>query len=229
MHISNIAIKPDGRLEILLSESLNDDESICFGERLESDIWDVHYREFFPSHNGDNAYSFDASVLLPVFEYCNEKVLDLYILNRVTFRVTQIGIDLEKEFVDSVKGDTSLNVGKIECYYYKNGNGRLSVKAKFLPSYCFETSMFVGNDDISFKISSPIDGAIWMFARKSVSDATMRFDKFYLPPVKKSDQTPDSFLKRRDFLEISCRAEPSAGSLWQRLMVSFSRRALFQG
>ena len=105
MHISNLKIDSVGRLELLLSEKLNDDESICFGERLESDIWDIHYREFFLKHNGDNVYSFDASVILPVFEYCNEKVLDLYILNRATFRVTQLGIDLEKGFVDSFRDD----------------------------------------------------------------------------------------------------------------------------
>ena len=200
MHISNIKIDSVGRLELLLSEKLNDDESICFGERLESDIWDIHYREFFLKHNGDNVYSFDASVILPVFEYCNEKVLDLYILNRATFMVTQLGIDLEKGVVDSFRSETVLKVGKIGCHYYKNGSGRLSVKTRFAPVSGFETSMLVGNDEISFKISSPIDRAVWMFARKSVSDATMRYDKFYIPTVKARGSDAEFVLEKKGFL-----------------------------
>lgn len=200
MHISNIKINPDGMFELLLSEKLNENESVCFGERLEADIWDIHYREFFPEHIGNNVYSFDTSVILPVFEYCNEKVLDLYVLNRETFRVTQIGIDLEKEFVDGFGSETELKVGKIGCQYYKNGSGRLSVKARFAPVSGFDASVLVGNDEVSFKIASPIDGAILMFARKSVSDATMRYDKFFVPTPNKSDAGIVFTLNKKRFL-----------------------------
>ena len=181
MHISNMKIVSSGIIELLISDELKSTQQLCFCERIEQGIWDVHYRQIPWKLLEKNVYCFDAKQMLKTFEYDREKVFDFFVVDMITQKESPIEIALEKDLVNGFSQLAKVDEGEIKCNYYKNSNNRLSVKAKFTPSKVFRANVEeIEGKKFEITLHSDCSKHIdWFFARKTTSDNTLRYDKVF--------------------------------------------------
>ena len=194
MNISNIKFSVSGKFECLLSEPSGEQTALCFAERVQGDVWDIHYRRFFFERSFDNVFAFDGLSLLRAFEHDKVKVFDCALFDTKSGREALPQIDLEKSFVDEFLNTLKTDVGELKCQYYKTGNGRLSLKASLVNFPSFNVSVKSNDDNalvLQLKTTCEIP-AEWIFARKTVSDNSLRCDKEVL--IMKTDSA----------MEVSC-------------------------